>query len=174
MEDHRLVDAVEEFGPELGSKRAVHGLFDRVVPQRRDIEDRLAAEVGRHQDQRVAEVDGAPERVGQPPVIEHLQQHVEHVGVRFFDLVKEHDRVRTAPDRLGQLPALFVTDIPGGRADQPGDRVLLHVLAAVDPDHRAFVVEQQRRERLDELRLADTCGPQEDERAERSIRIGQA
>jgi hypothetical protein len=49
----------------------------------------LAAEVRGHDDERVAEVDRAALAVGQPAVVEHLQQHVEHVRVRLLDLVEQ-------------------------------------------------------------------------------------
>ena len=48
---------------------------------------------------RVPEVDRAALRVGQPPVVEHLQQHVEDVRVRLLDLVEQqhaYGRRRTA------------------------------------------------------------------------------
>jgi hypothetical protein len=35
------------------------------------------------------------------------------VRMGLLDLVKEHDGVRTAADRLGELATLIVTDIPG-------------------------------------------------------------
>jgi hypothetical protein len=75
-----------------------------------------------------------PCAVGEPAVVEDLQQDVEHVGVRLLDLVEEHHRVGLAPHRLGQLAALLVADVAGGRADQTRHRVLLHVLRHVDAD----------------------------------------
>ena len=87
-------------------------------------------------DQRVAEVDRAALAVGQAAVVEHLQQHVEHVRVRLLDLVEQDHLVGPPPHRLGQRAALLVADIAGRRADQPRDRVLLHVLRHVDADHR--------------------------------------
>ena len=48
----------------------------------------------------VLEVDRAALAVGQPAVVEHLQQHVEDVRVRLLDLVeaarREYGRRRTA------------------------------------------------------------------------------
>src|SRR2546422_4145962 len=35
-------------------------------------------------------------------LVEHLQQDVEHVGVRLLDLIEQHHRVRLAPHRLGE------------------------------------------------------------------------
>ena len=69
------------------------------------------ADVRGHDHHRVAEVDRAALAVGQPAVVEDLQQHVEHLGVRLLDLVEEDDRVRPPPHRLGQLAALLVADV---------------------------------------------------------------
>src|SRR3546814_10819618 len=51
----------------------------------------LAAKVAGENDQRVGEIDHAALPVGQPPVIEHLQQHVEHIVVRLFNLVERSE-----------------------------------------------------------------------------------
>ena len=40
------------------------------------------------------EVDRAALGVGQPAVVEQLQQDVEHLGVRLLDLVEQDDRSR--------------------------------------------------------------------------------
>jgi hypothetical protein len=76
--------------------------------------------------------------VGEAAVVHHLQQRVEHVRVGLLDLVEQHDRVRAPADGLGQLAALFVADVAGGRADEPRDGVFLHVLGHVDADHRVL------------------------------------
>ena len=47
------------------------------------------------------EVDRAAFRVGDAPVVEDLKQDRRHVGVRFFELVEEHDAIRPAPHGLG-------------------------------------------------------------------------
>ena len=115
-----------------------------------------------------------PVAVGEPAVVEQLEQDVEHVAVRLLDLVEQHDRVRAAPDRLGQLAALLVPDVAGRRADQARHRVPLLVLAHVDPHHRALVVEQVLGERARELGLAHAGRPEEQERADRSDRDPRA
>ena len=78
------------------------------------------------------------------------------------------------PHRLGQLTALVVADVAGRRTDQTGHRVLLAVLAHVDADHRALVVEQEVRQRLGQLGLADAGGAEEQERARRPVGVGHA
>ena len=65
--------------------------------------------------------DGAALAVGEPAVVEHLQQHVEHVAVRLLDLVEEDHAVRPPADGFGQPAALFVADVARRGADQPRD-----------------------------------------------------
>ena len=91
-----------------------------------------------------------------------------------FDLVEEDHLVRPAAHRLGQAAALLIADIAGRGADQPRDRVLLHVFRHVDAHHRALVVEQKRGERLGQFGLADAGRPEEQERADRPVRVLQA
>ncbi len=99
---------------------------------------------------------------------------LKHLRVRLLDLVEEHDGVGPAPDRLGELPGLLVADVARRRADQPRHGVLLLVLRHVDPDHRLLVVEQELGERARQLGLADAGRAEEDEAAERPIRILEA
>ena len=75
---------------------------------------------GQH-DEGVAEVDRAPLAVGQPAVVQHLQQDVEDVRVRLLDLVEQDHLVGPAAHRLGQRAALLVADIARRGADQAGD-----------------------------------------------------
>ena len=157
LEDHHLVDAVEELRPEV----ALHGLHHHLAPGgpvEVGVHQVDAAEVAGHDDDRVAEVHGAALAIGEAAIVEHLQEHVEDVGVGLLDLVEEHDGVRPPADRLGELAALVVADVARRRADQPRDRVLLHVLAHVDADHRPLVVEQELGERARQLRLPDAGG----------------
>ena len=52
--------------------------------------------------------------------------------------------------------------------------MLLHVFGHVDADHRLLVVEQELRQRPRQLGLADAGRAEEDEAAERPVRILQA
>ena len=135
--------------------------------------EELAADVRRHDDDGVAEVDRSSLTVGQAPVVQQLQQRVEHVRVRLLDLVEQDHGVGPAPHRFGQLPALVVADVSGRRADEPRHRVLLHVFGHVDADHVRLVVEQEVGERPRQLGLADAGRAQKDERADGPIRVLQ-
>ena len=131
----------------------------------------LGAEVRRHDQHRVAEVDRAALAVGEPALLEDLQQRVEHVGVGLLDLVEQHHGERLAAHGLGELAALLVADVAGRRADEPADGVLLHVLAHVEHDQRRVVAEQELGERLGQLGLADAGRAEEDERAAGPLRV---
>ncbi len=174
VEQDDVVDAVEEFGPEGGLHRIEHlaaHQFDRLVFL--EFDKILRAQVRRHDDDRVAEVDRAPLPVRQPPVIEHLQEDVEHIRMRLFDLVEKHDLVGPAANRFGQHTALVVTDIARRGADQAGNGMLLHELGHVEAHHRVLVVEEELGESLGELGLADARRPQEHERADRAVGVLQ-
>ena len=115
----------------------------------------LRADVRGHDDDRVPEIHRAAERVGQAAVLQDLEQDLQHVGVGLLDLVEEDDRVGPAAHRLGQLAALLVADVARGRADEPRDGELLHVLAHVDLHERVLLAEHLRGELLGGLGLAD-------------------
>ena len=152
--------------------------FITALPLRLLVQGRVGdegrAEVRREDEDRVAEVHGPPLAVGQPPVVQNLEQHVEDLGVRLLHLVEQHHAVGTPPHRLGELAALLVADVAGRRAHQARDRVLLAVLAHVDADHRPLVVEQELGQRLGQLGLADAGRAEEQERARRPVRVGDA
>ena len=133
----------------------------------------LRPDVRRHDDDGVLEIDHAAFAVGQAAVVHHLQQDVEYIRMRLFDLIEEHDRVRTATNLLGQLSAFFVADISRRRADQACDGMLLHVLGHVDAQQRVLVVEQEFGERTGEFGLADTRRSEENEGTDRPLRIAK-
>src|SRR3954467_6070564 len=72
------------------------------------------------------------------------------------------------PHRVDEQPALLEADIARRRADQPGDGVLLHVLAHVVA---LELVAEVQRELLRQLRLADASRAGEEDRAGRTIRL---
>ena len=72
---------------------------------------------------------------------------------------------------IDELAALLEADVSRRRADQPRDRVLLHVLAHVEADE---LVAEQERELLGELGLADAGRAGEQEAAGRPLGQRQA
>src|SRR5262249_52466854 len=148
-----LVDPVQELRAEVLRKR------------------RCRADVRGHDGHGVPEVDRPALAVGEPPVIEDLQEHVEALVVGLLDLVEQDDAVRAPPNRLRQLAALLVADVPRRGADEPGDGVALLVLRHVEADDRPLVVEHELREGARELRLPDAGRAEEDEGADRTVRV---
>ena len=134
VEDDQLVDAVQELGPEVALDlvhELVLHLARSVASSSRGLARSRArawflisvgADVRRHDQDRVAEVDVAAERVGQPALLHDLEEHVEDVGVRLLDLVESTTAVRTAAHLLGELAALLVADVARRRADEPATR----------------------------------------------------
>ena len=94
--------------------------------------------------------------------------------MRLLHLVEQHDLIGPPPHRLGQHAAFVIADIARRRADQPAHGMLLHELRHVDAHHRVVVVEQEARERLGQLGLAHARGAEEEERAQRPVRVLQA
>src|SRR5712692_618579 len=132
-EHDRRVDAVEELRAEEALHLFLHALLHALVlgihggvvalalgteAERALALEHLLREVARHDDDRVAEVDGAALRVRQTALIEDLQQDVEDLGVRLLDLVEQDHAVRLATDGLRELSALFVADVARRRSDQ--------------------------------------------------------
>ncbi|MPN22900.1 hypothetical protein SDC9_170285 [bioreactor metagenome] len=100
-----------------------------------------AAEVGGHHDDGVLEVDDPALRIGQATLVQDLQQRVEDIRMCLLDLVEQDHAERLAANLLGQLPALFVSDIAGRRPEHPRSGVLLGVLAHVEGDQRILIAE---------------------------------
>ena len=112
--------------------------------------------------------------VGQPAIIENLEEDIEHLRVRFLDLVEQDDRVGPATHSLGELPPFLVADVARRRADQARDGVTFHVLRHVDSHDCLVIVEQELGKRASKLGLSHASRAEEDERPQWLVRIGQA
>mmetsp|Transcript_6937 Transcript_6937/g.11067 ORF Transcript_6937/g.11067 Transcript_6937/m.11067 type:complete len:310 (-) Transcript_6937:83-1012(-) len=133
----------------------------------------LRPKVRGQDNQRLFEIRRPALSVGQHPIVQHLQQHVEHIRMRLFDLIKEDHLIRTPPHRFGQNPALVIADIARRGANQPRDRMLLHELRHVDANHGPIVVKQKLGQGFGQLGLAHARWTKEQERAQRAVFIIQ-
>ena len=91
--------------------------------------------------------------------------------MRLLDLVEEDHRIRTAANLLGKLPAFFVANVSGRRADQSRYCVPLHVLGHVNAHHRMFIVKQEFGQSPGQLGFADAGWTEENERSNRALEI---
>ena len=188
-EHHRCVDPVEELGAEVRLQLRLDLLLHQVVGGRGAGLDRVAldtepeagvgldlrgTQIRGHDDDRVAEVHAAPLGVREVPVLEDLEEDVEHLRVGLLDLVEEDHRVALATDGLRQLATLVEPHVAWRRTDEAAHVVALHELAHVDLDERVLGAEHELCERLGELGLADPGGPEEDEGADRALRVLEA
>src|SRR5882762_6960356 len=110
-EDDDVVDAVEELGAEMLPEGARYLRLDHRAVFAGVLEYVSAADVRRHDDNRVPEIHRATLRVGEAAVVEDLQENVEDIRMRFLDLVEEHHRVRPPANRFGKLAALLESDV---------------------------------------------------------------
>ena len=126
------------------------------------------AEVRRHDHDRAREARDLAGGVGQPALVEQLQQQVQRLRVRLLDLVEQHDAERLRADARGQQ-ALGVPAI----ADQPRDRVGARQLAHVDAHEPRLIAVEVLGDRGRELGLAGAGRAGEQHHADRAARIGE-
>ena len=126
-----------------------------------------------HDDDGVLEVGGTPLVIGQPTIIEYLQQDVEDIRMRLLYLIEKHYGIRFATNSLGELSTLIIAYISRRRTNQTRDTVFLLILTHIDTRHHGLIVEQVIGQCLRQLCLTDTGGTQEDETGDRTLRILQ-
>ena len=112
-----LVYPVDELGPQELLK-SLHGplpaLFIGGAGEAHRARFGVAAGVGGHDDDCIFKVHRPAVGVGDPAVIQDLEQDVEHVRVGLLDLIEENDGVGLAADLLCQLARLVIAHIPRG------------------------------------------------------------
>ena len=128
------------------------------------------AEVRRHDENRVLEVDRVAETIGQLAVFKHLEQDVVNIRVRLLDLIEQHDRVGLTFHTFGELPAFLVADVSGRRTDQLRNRVLFHELGHIEADQRFLAAEEKLGQSARDFGLTDARGSQEQEGTGRTLR----
>ena len=97
VKDDNFVQPVDEFRVEGLPHGRHHHLFQ--LPARNigwtlkaegaALLNKPRADVRSHDNDRVFEIDGIAQGVGQDAVFENLEQHVENVGMRFLDFIEQ-------------------------------------------------------------------------------------
>ena len=95
-------------------------------------------EIGGEDDHAVAHVDRPPREVGQPPVVEHLQEHVPDALVRLLELVEQQDGERLPSHRRDQRrrPLAFASRRRGAARGSPGSGTRSCRAGSADPASR--------------------------------------
>ena len=146
----------------------------RTEAERRRGLDLSRTKIGGHDQDHVAEVDATPLRIRELAILQDLQEDVEDFAVRLLNFVKKHHGVRSTADRLGKLSTIIKANVSRRRANESARVVALHKLAHINLDQRVFRAEHELSERLGELRLSNACRPEEEEAADRALRVFQS
>src|SRR5208282_1549548 len=177
-EQDDLIHAVQEFRIEGALDLALHQVFDllgnhlvfrRLEAQALALHQVPRADVRRHDDDGVLEVDRVAQAVGQLTVFKDLQQDVEHIRVRLLDFVEQNDRIWRPFDAFRQLSTLFVTNVTGRRTDQFRYGMLLHELRHIEADESFIAAEHEMRQSARDFSFAYAGRSEEQERPDRAV-----
>ena len=153
-EERRLERLVERRAQLFGQRIGVRQFFGRLVQAR--LHDVRRPDVGRQDDDGVAEVDRAAFGVVHLALVEHLEEHLQHIGVGLLHFIQQHHAVRVAAHGLGQHTALAVANVARGRALEARHAMCLLVLAHVDGDELALATVEDVGQRQRRFGLAHT------------------
>src|SRR2546425_1019299 len=169
MEDHDLVDTVDELGPEhtlqpLHCLRADHLmlLIASILSLRRQEADAHrsfhigATSVTGHDDHGILEVYRTALTIGQTPIIHDLQQSVEYLWMCLLDLVHQDHAIGTTSYLLGQLTAFVVSNIAWRATKQARNRVRLHILRHIESNEVILAAKEFGSKSLRQFRLTNT------------------
>ena len=130
--------------------------------------------VAGHDYHSVAEIDESSRTVGKSSFVEHLQQHVEHVGVCLFYFVKQDDGVGASSYLFGQLSAFLVADISRRSSHKSRHVEALPVFAHVDTYQCVFCAEHVFRKFFGEISLSHTGRAEEHEHTDGVVGVSQS
>ncbi len=182
MENNRLIKPIQQFRPER-TLRLRHQLITQHIvtrlrrlrrkPQRMPFLRKIKSQVRRANNNRVAKINDAPLPIRQPPIIQNLQQHIHHIAIRLFKLIKKHHRIRPPPHLLRQLSTLIIPHISWRRTHQSARRILLLKLRHVQRNQRLLIPIHSLRQHLRQMRLPYPRRPQKQKTPNRPLRIRQ-
>src|SRR3990170_8959334 len=182
MEDNHLVNPVQEFRIEYILQLSRDGLLHPLIlilfcclleAQGCPFFNHPCTNIRGHDNDRISEVYLTTKAVSQTSVFKDLEEHIKHIGVGLFNLVKEDHRVWPPPHLLCQLSPFFITHIPRRRPHQPGGTKPLHVFRHVYLNKGILIIKEILCKGLGKLCLADTRRAEEDERTDRTFHTFQ-
>ena len=179
-----LVHAVEEFRPEYLLNflhdvvaHLLIGFFAAIRAAKTHgalLFDGLHTGVGGHHDHGILEIHHAALPIRQPAVFQNLQEHVEHIRMRLFHFIQEHDGIRLPAHFFRELAAFFIADIAWRRADHARNGVFFHIFAHIDANQAVFIAKERFAQRFAQLRFAHAGGAQEDKGTNGTLRVFDA
>ena len=121
MEDQNLINPVQKlrtenqlhfvhditFHPLIVSSR----IFPGIESQFLRIDDGLGTCIRGHDDDRIAKIHLTPLGICNMSVIQYLQENIEHIRMRFFNLVEQDHGVRMPAYLFAELPAFVMSHI---------------------------------------------------------------
>ena len=120
------------------------------------IQQKFCAKVWRHNQNGVFEIHRTALWIRDSSIIQHLQQNIKHIRMCLFNLIKKDNWIWSAAHGLGQLSALFITNISRRRSNQTGHGIFLHIFTHVDTNHIGFIVKQTLGKALCQLGFTNT------------------
>ena len=133
----------------------------------------FSAYIGGHDNHGILKINRPPLTIGQSAVFQYLQQHVKHIRVGFFDLIQQQHGIGFTPYFFRHLTAFFIAHIARRRSHQTGHRVFFHVFGHVQANHGVFIAKKRFRQSPSQLGFAHAGRPQENKRANRTLRVLQ-
>lgn len=112
LEGNDIIDTIDELGRELllqGLEQhtigllLVHGSAGK-TDTGTELLELACADIGGEDDDGIAEIDVASLAVGESSFIQHLEEDIEDIGMRFLDLIEEDDGVGFSFDCFGEFP----------------------------------------------------------------------
>ena len=89
-------------------------------------------------------------------VIQNLEQNVHYVGMRFFNLVKEHHGIWFPPYFFCQLTRLIVSHVSRRRTDNTGDGKFFHEFRHIQANQALRSLKQIFCQAFDQFCFSDT------------------
>ena len=121
------------------------------------------ASITGHYHHSILEVYRATLAIGQTSIVHDLQQCIEDLWMRLFNLVQQNDAVRATAHLLGQLTTFVIADIPWRATEQTSNGMRLHVLRHIHADQAILTTEEFSGQRFRQFRLTHTRWAKEEE-----------
>ncbi len=118
-------------------------------------------------------VYGSALGIGDPAIVQHLEQDIEHIRMGLLQLIEQNDRIGLPADLFGQLTSLIIAHIARRGTNELGNGILLHIFGHIHPNQVVLTVKQLRSQGLYQLGLAHAGGTHEN-KAHRAALGGNA